>query len=149
MNEKVYNVTISAGTLNLNAGTIYVRNTAQYASKDATVNDVAVKALTACQARGVQTTAGQTFNMNGGRVESYATRYAYGVWGTGSAANNTVVNINGGEIYAEAPAYAIGINSSGKLNIIGGTIEAKLNDHLVDASYAADDAINNLNKHAE
>ena len=108
LNEKLYNITLTAGTLNLNAGTIYVENTAQYASKAATVNSVAV-----------------------------------------TAANNTVVNINGGEIYAEAPTYAIGINSSGKLNIIGGTIEAKLNDHLVDASYAADNASYNLNKHAE
>ena len=149
LNEKLYNITLTAGTLNLNAGTIYVENTAQYASKAATVNSVAVTALTANQARGVQVAAGQTFNMNGGKVESHATRYAYGVLGTGSAANNTVVNINGGEIYAEAPTYAIGINSSGKLNIIGGTIEAKLNDHLVDASYAADNASYNLNKHAE
>ena len=137
-NEKVYNVLLSAGTLNFDAGTIYVKNTAQYHSSN----------LTKCEARGIQVTAEQKLNMTGGRVESYATRNAYGVLGTGSAANKTELNISGGSIYAEAPCGAIGINSSGKLNF-GGTaeVEAHLNTDIVNAAYAADNASNNLEKH--
>lgn len=138
LNEKLYNVKLSAGTLNFDAGTIYVKNTAQYHSSN----------LKSCEARGIQVTAEQKLNMTGGRVESYATRNAYGVLGTGSAANKTELNISGGSIYAEAPCGAYGINSSGKLNF-GGTaeVEAHLNTDIVNAAYAADNADNNLNKH--
>ena len=149
-NKVTYAVHLMAGTLNVEHGTIHAENPAQYASKDATVNDVAVKKLDACGARAVQVAAAQKLNLNGGRLEAYATRNAYGIVATGNTANTTVVTIEeGAEVYAEAPYGAYGISCSGKLNMNGGLVEAKLNDHLVDASYVETDASNNLNKHAE
>ena len=148
-NKVTYAVHLMGGTLNVEHGTIHAENPAQYASKAATVNNVAVTALTACGARGIQVNAAQKLNITGGRTEAFATRNAYGIAAAGNAANTTLVTVTGGEIYAEAPAYVYGINCSGKLNISNGLVEAKLNDHLVDASYAADNASYNLNKHAE
>ena len=146
-NKVTYTVHLMAGTLNVEHGTIYAENPAQYASKDATVNDVAVKKLDACGARAVQVGAGQKLNINGGRLEAFATRNAFGIVASGNNANTTQVTITDGEIYAEAPCGAYAINCLGKLNVSRGLIEAKLNDHLVDASYAADNADNNIKKH--
>lgn len=148
-NKVTYTVHLMAGTLNVEHGTIHAENPAQYASKAATVDNVAVTALTACGARGIQVNAAQKLNISGGRLEAYATRNAYGIVASGNAANTTQVTITDGEIYAEAPYGAYGISCSGKLNISGGLVEAKLNDHLVDASYAATNASYNLNKHQE
>lgn len=146
-NKVTYAVHLMAGTLNVEHGTIHAENPAQYASKDATVNDVAVKKLDACGARAVQVGAGQKLNINGGRLEAFATRNAFGIVASGNNANTTQVTITDGEIYAEAPCGAYAINCLGKLNVSRGLIEAKLNDHLVDASYAADNADNNIKKH--
>ena len=146
-NKVTYTVHLMAGTLNVEHGTIHAENPAQYASKAATVDNVAVTALTACGARAVQVAAAQKLNISGGRLEAYATRNAYGIVATGNTANTTQVTITGGKVYAEAPCGAYGISCTGKLNMSAGLVEAKLNDRLVDASYAADNASNNLNKH--
>lgn len=146
-NKVTYAVHLMAGTLNVEHGTIHAENPAQYASTTTTVNDVAVTALTACGARGIQVNAAQKLNVTGGRIEAHATRNAYGIAASGNNANTTQVTITDGEIYAEAPCGAYGIYCSGKLNISNGLVEAKLNDHLVDASYAATNANYNINKH--
>ncbi|MBQ4395551.1 MAG: InlB B-repeat-containing protein [Paludibacteraceae bacterium] len=146
-NQVTYGVLVTAGTLDVDTGTVYVENPAQYASKAATVNEVAVTKLDACGARAVQVSAGQTFNFKKGLLEAHATRNAYGIVATGNTANTTQVTITGGKVYAEAPCGAYGISCTGKLDMSAGLVEAKLNDHLVDASYTATDASNNLNKH--
>lgn len=146
-NQVTYGVLVTAGTLDVDTGTVYVENPAQYASKAATVNSVAVTALTSCGARAVQVAAGQTFNFKKGLLEAHATRNAYGIVATGNTANTTKVTLTGGKVYAEAPCGAYGISCTGKLDMSAGLVEAKLNDHLVDASYTATDASNNLNKH--
>lgn len=147
-NKVTYAVHLMAGTLNVEHGTIHAENPAQYASK-VDANFGVSETLTACGSRAVQVNAAQKLNVTGGRIEAHATRNAYGIVASGNAANTTQVTITKGEIYAEAPYGAYGISCSGKLNISGGLVEAKLNDHLVDASYAATDASYNLNKHAE
>lgn len=146
-NAVTYGINLTAGTLNVDTGTVYVENPAQYASKAATVNGIAVTALASCGARAVQVAAGQKLNLKKGSLEAHATRNAYGIVATGNTANTTQVTITGGKVYAEAPCGAYGISCTGKLNMSAGLVEAKLNDHLVDASYAADNASNNLNKH--
>jgi len=146
-NKVTYTVHLMAGTLNVEHGTIHAENPAQYASKAATVDNVAVTALTACGARAVQVAAAQKLYISGGRLEAYATRNAYGIAASGNNANTTQVTITDGEIYAEAPCGAYGISCSGKLNISGGLVEAKLNDHLVNASFVATDASNNIKAH--
>lgn len=145
-NKVTYAVHLMAGTLNVEHGTIHAENPAQYASK---VNaDLGVSAvLTGCGACGIQVNAAQTLNVTGGRIEAHATRNANGIVASGNNANTTQVTITDGEIYAEAPCGAYGISCSGKLNISGGLVEAKLNDHLVDASFVATDASNNINAH--
>ncbi len=145
-NQVTYGVLVLAGTLNVNGGIIHAENPAQYASKANT--DLGVSAaLTSCGARAVQISAAQKLNITGGRLESYATRNAYGIVATGNTANTTQVTIAGGEVYAEAPCGAYGISCTGKLDMSAGLVEAKLNEHLVDAAYAADNADYNLNKH--
>lgn len=146
-NKVTYAVHLMAGTLNVEHGTIHAENPAQYASTTTTVNDVAVTALTACGARGIQVNAAQKLNVTGGRIEAHATRNAYGIVASGNNANTTQVTITDGEIYAEAPCGAYGIYCSGKLNISNGLVEAKLNDHLVNASFVATDASNNIKAH--
>lgn len=145
-NKVTYAVHLMAGTLNVEHGTIHAENPAQYASK-VDANFGVSETLTACGSRAVQVNAAQKLNVTGGRIEAHATRNAYGIVASGNAANTTQVTITKGEIYAEAPYGAYGISCSGKLNISGGLVEAKLNDHLVDASYAADNADNNIKKH--
>ena len=133
-NATTYTVTVTSGTLNLNAGTIYVENPAQYAAKvNAATGITAV--LTSCGARGIQVAAAQKLNVTGGRVESHATRNAYGIVATGNAANTTLVTVSGGTIYAEAPYGAYGINCSGKLHVSGGTITGHLNTAWADGQY--------------
>ena len=145
-NKETYAVHLMAGTLNVEHGTIHAENPAQYASKvNAGLGVSAV--LTGCGARGIQVNAAQTLNVTGGRIEAHATRNAYGIGASGNNANTTQVTITDGEIYAEAPCGAYGIYCSGKLNISGGLVEAKLNDHLVNASFVATDASNNINAH--
>lgn len=146
-NAVTYGINLTAGTLNVDTGTVYVENPAQYASTAATVNGIAVTALASCGARAVQVAAGQKLNLKKGSLEAHATRNAYGILATGNTANTTQVTITGGKVYAEAPCGAYGISCTGKLNMSAGLVEAKLNDRLVDASYAADNASNNLNKH--
>ena len=145
-NKVTYAVHLMAGTLNVEHGTIHAENPAQYASK-VDANFGVSETLTACGARGIQVNAAQKLNITGGRTEAFATRNAYGIVASGNNANTTQVTITGGEVYAEAPCGAYGISCSGKLNFSNGLIEAKLNDHLVDASYAADNADNNIKKH--
>ena len=145
-NKVTYSVHLMAGTLNVEHGTIHAENPAQYASKVSA--DLGVSAvLTGCGARGIQVNAAQTLNVTDGRIEAHATRNAYGIVASGNNANTTQVTITAGEIYAEAPCSAYGIYCSGKLNISGGLVEAKLNDHLVNASFVATDASNNINAH--
>lgn len=146
-NAVTYGITLTAAdTLKVLHGTIHAENPAQYASK-ANADLGVSAALTSCGARAVQVAAAQKLNISGGRLEAYATRNAFGIVATGNTANTTIVTVSGGEIYAEAPCAVYGIYSSGKVNVSAGLIEAKLNDHLVDAAYAADNASNNINKH--
>ncbi|MBQ2540293.1 MAG: InlB B-repeat-containing protein [Paludibacteraceae bacterium] len=122
-NAVTYNVTVTAGTLNLNAGTIYAQNLHQYRYKKGASDNVASMGT-----RAVQVAAAQRFNITGGRVEANGKYEVYGIAATGSAANQTVVDISGtGEVYAEGALNTYGIACGGKLNLKAGLVEAHLN----------------------
>ena len=143
-NAVTYGITLTAGTLNVEHGTIHAENPAQYAS--AANTSLGVTKLDACGARGIHMAATNTLNISDGRVEAKATRNAFAVYEASSAANNTTVNITGGELYAEAPYAAYGVYAYGKLNVSGNnTITVKINTDMVNAYYAADNANNKKN----
>ena len=133
-NDVVYGINIGAGvTVNIESGTIYCENTAQYAYGTSTYTDGTTN-LTGMQARAIQMAATSTVNVSGGKIHAVASRNAFGIREESSAANSTTLNITGGEILGEAPAYAYGISAGGKVNISGGTVKALLNDKTVDGN---------------
>ncbi len=137
----------AGATLTLESGTIAVNNLGQYAS--AANADLGVAKYANCAARAINQCAGSTVNINGGRVEAFGTRNAYGIYQESSVATNnagtSVLNISGGEVYAEAPYGVYGINGYGKINFSNGDINVKINTNMVDACYAADHANNTKN----
>lgn len=148
-NAEIRTITVTKGTLTLESGTIAVNNTGQYASKAATVNEVAVAKYASCSSRVIHQAAGTTVNINGGKLEALGTRSVYGIVqassATTNAAGSTVLNVTGGEIAAEAPYNAFGIYAYGKVNMSAGVINTHITTNLVDASYAADNGTNTNN----
>ena len=148
-NAEIRTITVTKGTLTLESGTIAVNNTGQYASKAATVNEVAVAKYASCSSRVIHQAAGTTVNINGGKLEALGTRSVYGIVQASSATTNaagtTVLNVTGGEIAAEAPYNAFGIYAYGKVNMSAGVINTHITTNLVDASYAADNGTNTNN----
>lgn len=137
----------AGATLTLESGTIAVNNLGQYAS--AANADLGVAKYANCAARAINQCAGSTVNINGGRVEAFGTRNAYGIYQDSNVATNnagtSILNISGGEVYAEAPYGVYGINGYGKINFSNGDINVKINTNMVDACYAADHANNAKN----
>ena len=133
-NGVTYGVNISAGTVNLESGTIYAENQKQYNYGTSSVGGTASNA-TAVEVRAVKLAAGAKFNMSGGKVEAHGTRAVRAIYQESSKANTTEVNISGGEVYAEAPSYVYGILAYGKVNISGtAQINVKINDGLVNGN---------------
>lgn len=133
-NGITYGVNISAGTVNLESGTIYAENQKQYNYGTSSVGGTASNA-TAVEVRAVRLVAGAKFNMSGGKVEAHGTRAVRAIYQESSKANTTEVNISGGEVYAEAPSYVYGILAYGKVNISGtAQINVKINDGLVNGN---------------
>ena len=133
-NGITYGVNISAGTVNLESGTIYAENQKQYNYGTSSVGGTASNA-TAVEVRAVRLVAGTKFNMSGGKVEAHGTRTVRAIYQESSKANTTEVNISGGEVYAEAPSYVYGILAYGKVNISGtAQINVKINDGLVNGN---------------
>ena len=129
-----YGVNISAGTVNLESGTIYAENQKQYNYGTSSVGGTASNTA-AVEVRAVRLVAGAKFNMSGGKVEAHGTRAVRAIYQESSKANTTEVNISGGEVYAEAPSYVYGILAYGKVNISGtAQINVKINDGLVNGN---------------
>ena len=113
-NARVYGLFITAGIVNLKHGTIYSQNTHAYSSAAANKNSAAT---------GVYVTAGQTFTMDDGTVESESQYSSYALFIAQST--TSVVTINDGLIKGQtnASTTAGGIyNYSKKLTINGGHI---------------------------
>lgn len=110
---RYYGVYLTAGTLNLEAGTVHAKN---LKSDYSSLTTAAKK----CMASGVYVTKSQTFNMNGGVVTGEAIYAAYGVEAAG------VIVINDGTINATTTKFttARGIICSSTTTINGGTINA-------------------------
>ena len=142
-------VSTAGATLTLESGTLAVNNLGQYASKAATVNDVAVAQYSGCTARVIHQVAGSTVNINGGKLDAKGTRSVYGIVQGSSASTNkagtTVLNVTGGEIAVEAPYNALGIYAYGKVNMSAGVINTHITTNLIDASYTADNGNNTNN----
>ena len=117
INGVVYGVTVAAGkTLTVSGGTIKAENTQQYFYGTASVGGTETN-KTSVGARGIQQNATATVNIEGGTIQGFASRNAFGIREEGSKANNTTLNITGGTIYAEAASYAYGVYGLGKVNI--------------------------------
>ena len=117
INGVVYGVTVASGkTLTVSGGTIKAENTQQYFYGTASVGGTETN-KTSVGARGIQQNATATVNIEGGTIQGFASRNAYGIREEGSKANNTTLNITGGTIYAEAASYAYGVYGLGKVNI--------------------------------
>lgn len=142
-------VNAAGASLTLESGTLAVNNLGQYASKAATVNDVAVAQYSGCSSRVIHQVAGSTVNINGGKLDAKGTRSVYGiVQGSSASTNNagtTVLNVTGGEIAVEAPYNALGIYAYGKVNMSAGVINTHITTNLIDAAYAADNGNNTNN----
>lgn len=113
-NARLYSVFLTAGTLKLENGKIYSKNPHTYSSASSNKNSAAT---------GVYVTAGQTFTMDGGAIESTSQYGSYALYIAKST--TSVVTINGGLIKGQtnASTTAGGIyNYSTKLTINGGHI---------------------------
>ena len=110
-NARLYSVFLTAGTLKLQNGKIYANNPYKYSSGKS------------CAATGVYVTAGQTFTMENGTVESASQYASYAIYIAKST--KSVVTINGGLIKGRTTASttAAGIyNYCTNLTINGGHI---------------------------
>lgn len=113
-NARLYSVFLTAGTLTLKNGAIYSNNPHKYSTASGNKNSAAT---------GVYVTAGQTFTMEGGAIESTSQYSSYALYIAQST--TSVVTINGGLIKGQtnASTTAGGIyNYSTKLTINGGHI---------------------------
>ena len=138
VNARLYGVYLTAGTLNLEAGTIHTKNAIAYTSNKSAA------------ATGLYITAGQTFTMDGGTIESESQYSAFGLYIAKSTSSKVTINdglikghttstttaygiynyctkltINGGHIIGHAwTNTSCGLYQYGKATINGGTIEA-------------------------
>ena len=103
-----YGVNLTAGSLVLHSGTIYVEN----------------KGASGRKAVGILNKANTNVTINGGKVEVYGYNDSYGISQTSNKENNTTFTMNAGEIAIEGYQYIYGITGNGKVNVNGGTIGA-------------------------
>lgn len=103
-----YGVNLTAGSLVLHSGTIYVEN----------------KGASRRRAVGILSKANTNVTINGGKVEVYGYNDSYGISQDSNKDNNTTFTMNAGEIAIEGYQYIYGITGNGKVNVNGGTIGA-------------------------
>ena len=103
-----YGVNVTAGSLVLHSGTIYVENAGASGRK----------------AVGILNNANTNVTINGGKVEVYGHNDSYGISQTSNKDNNTTFTMNAGEIAIEGYSSIMGILAYGKVNVNGGTINA-------------------------
>lgn len=103
-----YGVNLTAGSLVLHSGTIYVEN----------------KGASGRKAVGILNKANTNVTINGGKVEVYGYNDSYGISQDSNKDNNTTFTMNAGEIAIEGYQYIYGITGNGKVNVNGGTIGA-------------------------
>lgn len=109
-------IRLTQGTLVMEAGTLFVKNTATDGGK---------------QCRAISTQAGkQTIvTMNGGTITAEGSSSVFGILqassGANNRSNNTIVTINGGTLNAIAASNVYGIRTYGRVSVHGGTINAK------------------------
>lgn len=114
VNTRLYAVFLTAGTLKLENGKIYSKNPHTYSSASGNKNSAAT---------GVYVTAGQTFTMDGGTVESESQYSSIAIYS--STTGTTPITINNGLVkgHTTASTTAMGIYTYGKnLTVNGGTI---------------------------
>lgn len=112
-NSRVNCVYLTAGTLHLLAGTIYCKNPYTYSSGKS------------CAATGVYVVNGNTFTMDGGKVESESQYASYAIVGKNGT---STITINRGEIYGHTTksSTSAGIYTEAKgLTVNGGNIKAQ------------------------
>lgn len=110
-------VQITTGSLTIESGKFYVENSSQQKSNNS------------ASVYGVYASAGTTFNMLGGTLETASEYNSCAVYGVGyytAYATNTPsqINIKGGTVNANAYTNAFGIRSTGYINVSGGTVNA-------------------------
>ncbi|MDD5989779.1 MAG: hypothetical protein PUC34_00770 [Paludibacteraceae bacterium] len=103
-----YGVNLTAGSLVLHSGTIYVEN----------------KGASGRKAVGILNEANTNLTINGGKVEVYGYNDSYGISQKSDKDNNTTFTMNAGEIAIEGYSSIMGILAYGKVNVNGGTINA-------------------------
>lgn len=103
-----YGVNVTAGSLVLHSGTIYVEN----------------KGASGRKAVGILNNTNTNVTINGGKVEVYGYNDSYGISQTSNKENNTTFTMNAGEIAIEGYSSIMGILAYGKVNVNGGTINA-------------------------
>lgn len=103
-----YGVNVTAGSLVLHSGTIYVEN----------------KGASGRKAVGILNKANTNVTINGGKVEVYGYNDSYGIYQESNKDNNTTFTMNAGEIAIEGYSSIMGILAYGKVNVNGGTINA-------------------------
>lgn len=114
VNDRLYAVFLTVGTLNLEAGHIHSKNPHTYSSATANKNSAAT---------GLYVTKGQKFTMDGGTVESESQYNSIAIFA--SESGTTPITINGGRVYGHTTASTsgIGIYTYAKgLVVNGGTI---------------------------
>ncbi|MBR2167470.1 MAG: InlB B-repeat-containing protein [Paludibacteraceae bacterium] len=114
VNDRLYAIYLTKGTLNLEAGHIHSKNSHTYSSAAGNKNSAAT---------GVYVTAGQTFTMDGGTVESESQYSSIAIYS--STTGTTPITINNGLVkgHTTASTTAMGIYTYGKnLTVNGGTI---------------------------
>lgn len=103
-----YGVNVTAGSLILHSGTIYVEN----------------KGASGRKAVGILNKLGTEVTINGGKVEVYGNNDSYGIYQGDAAGDNVTFTLNNGEITIEGATTIMGIHARGNVNINGGIINA-------------------------
>lgn len=103
-----YGVNVTAGSLILHSGTIYVEN----------------KGASGRRAVGILNKLNTNVTINGGKVEVYGNNDSYGIYQGDAAGDNVTFTLNNGEITIEGATTIMGIHARGNVNINGGIINA-------------------------
>ena len=103
-----YGVNVTAGSLILHSGTIYVEN----------------KGASGRRAVGILNKLNTNVTINGGKVEVYGYNDSYGIYQGDAAGDNVTFTLNNGEITIEGATTIMGIHARGNVNINGGIINA-------------------------
>ncbi len=103
-----YGVNVTAGSLMLHSGTIYVENNGASGRK----------------AVGILNKLNTNVTINGGKVEVYGYNDSYGIYQGSDAGDNMTFTMNNGEVTIEGATNIMGVYARGNVNINGGVINA-------------------------